>query len=285
LGSEGEYRAEGFALSNKPLTRNLHHRIIALMGKSQIPVPVIAMSLLILVSIGGYVLTRHTQSSSLPQTTSISQLSTLPTQVPTNVRQAVYTVPPIAGWKTFTNPYLHYTIQYPSFLLSPADKEYNPDGFGALDGDENKRTYIEQSREIIFYTPSKQFPGIGFAFSVAAGKLTRNNATHNTIRRLAESLFTNPVGIIANPAPSGLNDSNETVTELADLTINGNQAVHFTDAYAGSTQQPPNETEEYMIKKGDMYYLLSHGTYWTTGDKSKDASLFKTIANSFSPLK
>src|SRR6266568_632490 len=241
----------------------------------QIAVP--AISVLVLFSIAGYVLIRHNQSSSLTQPTTMSQLNPLPTYTmqPLQTSPAIvptsYTDSPVPGWKTFTNPYLHYAIQYPSFLLSPADKEYNPDGFGALDGDESKRAYIEQNQEITFYTPSKQFPGSGFTFSVVAGTLTKNNATNNVIGRLAEALFTKPVGIIA--APSGLSDSNETVTKFADLTVNGNRAVDFTDSFAGSTQQPPNETESYIIKMGNMYYLLSHGTYSTTGDKDKDTSL------------
>lgn len=257
--------------------------------KSQTLITFTALPLFIFVGIIGYVLLTHRQSS-LSQPTTLSQLSTLPTspkqllQTSPNNTQISYKVSPVPGWKTFVNPYLHYVVQYPSFLLSPEDEEYNPDGFGALGADVSKRAGIEQNKEITFYTPSKQFPGSSFAFDIAAGTLTTNNATNNVISRLAESLFIKPIGVITNPAPSGLNDSIETVTKLANLAINGNQAVFFTDSYAGSTQQPPNETEGYMIKKGDIYYLIDHGTHWTTGNKNNDTSIFKTIANSFSLL-
>lgn len=97
-------------------------------------------------------------------------------------------------------------------------------------------------------------------------------------KQYVRNLFLKPNGF-HQVFDSGL--SQKYLTKISSLTINGYDAVYFTEGYGGSTQEPPGYANKYIIRDGDSYYMIAQN-YVVSKDKLKPfADTLRSVSSSF----
>jgi hypothetical protein len=143
----------------------------------------------------------------------------------------------------------------------------------------------EKSNGVIFYKAGAYKENPVFEFSVIeSGEdiLNQANVLGRDVRLLSD-LFNSSNGVLRDNLANGSKFPNERmiVTKIASLTINGYPAVYFTDVFTGSTQQPPDYANRYLIKTPNRFYLISQGFKDSKTKLDAYSNEFKLIVGTF----
>jgi hypothetical protein len=167
----------------------------------------------------------HNGSANNPSTSTQGSGATQVTVTPTT--------DPYQGWKTEQTS-KKYTIKYPH------------DWFN------EQEVSASVSNDEAFLTNEKvKYPGQISANGIFATISVR--PISNMSDDIDSVMFNSPVGQVKL---SGLGESNQVFTKVADLKIEGNPAVYYTNDSSATVKNAPNYDEVYVVKKNNQYIRI-----------------------------